>query len=63
VLEFHLCLIYTAVLLKEDMSMSEIQGTCLKTPERTVIRAVKELVKKIKAIIFLKATRLPIQRK
>jgi len=38
-------LIYTAVLLKEDMSMSEIQGTCLKTPERTVIRAVKELVK------------------
>ena len=38
-------LIYTAVLLKEDMSLSEIQGTCLNTSERTVIRAVKELVK------------------
>jgi len=38
-------LIHTAVLLKEDMSLSEIQGTCLKTPERTVIRAVKELVR------------------
>jgi len=37
--------IYMAVLLKEDMSLSEIQGSCLGTPERTVIRAVQELVK------------------
>jgi len=39
------CQIYMGVLLKEDMSLSEIQGSCLETPERTVIRAVKELVK------------------
>jgi len=39
------CQIYMGVLLKENMSLSEIQGICLKTPERTVIRAVKELVK------------------
>ncbi len=37
--------IYMAVLLNEDMSLSEIQGSCLGTPERTVIRAVQELVK------------------
>ena len=37
--------IYIGVLINEDMSMSEIQGTCLRTPERTVYRAVKELEK------------------
>ena len=39
------CQIYMAVLLKENMTMSEIQSTCLDTSERTVIRAVKELEK------------------
>ena len=34
-----------AVLLKENITMSEIQSTCLDTSERTVIRAVKELEK------------------
>jgi len=37
--------IYMAVLLKENMSLSEIQGSCLNAKTRTVIRAVKELVK------------------
>jgi len=36
--------IYMAVLMKEHMSMSEIQHECLNSPPRTVYRAVKELV-------------------
>jgi len=38
--------IHMAVLMNENMSLSEIQSTCLRTSERTVIRAVKELEKK-----------------
>jgi len=37
--------IHMAVLLKEHMSLSEIQGSCLNAKTRTVIRAVKELEK------------------
>jgi len=36
--------IHMAVLMNENMSMSEIQGVCLRIPERTVIRAVNDLV-------------------
>ena len=36
--------IYMAVLMKEHMSMSEIQHECLNSPPRTVYRAVEKLV-------------------
>jgi len=36
--------IHMAVLMKEHMSLSEIQSQCLSTPERSVIRAVNNLV-------------------
>jgi len=36
--------IYMAVILKEHMSMGEIQSECLASPSRSVIRAVNDLV-------------------
>ncbi len=36
--------IHMAVLMNENMSLSEIQSECLRSPERSVIRAVKKLV-------------------
>ena len=33
------------ILIDDDMSMKEIQDSCLNTPERTIIRAVKRLEK------------------
>jgi len=36
--------IHMAVLMKEHMSLSEIQSECLSRPERSVIRAVNDLV-------------------